>query len=318
MLTKTSEIKTLLTKLGSNAPIQEPPRKFIATLATKNSQRASSIIFHIPTKHGDEIGHPLVMLKLLEGQVPAPLLHAEPNDSTLEYLLEQELPNGRGKNGETSLTIPGSKIRYLEKNNPETKVRSRSKADWNNPTPWKYFTDDICVTISTDAQHVVDDDPATLETNKKSALSALQKLRNEKVEQLQTLKKEILELDGGINTLKGTETPAENQENQPQVDDHPTTEQTLNNLSGTLANALDAWHPHDQYEINLKKTLTDAHIRVVSWRLDRIQRMEIQIDPCFNFGTWIGVYARCQNPQAGGGGGTLETALIDLAKSIKD
>lgn len=142
----TSQLKRKLETLGVPATLAEAPKVFVAVLSKENSPKTFSEIFTVQS-HGVGSCHS-VLAKLASALTGQKITKAEHGPSGLEFFLNREFD----VLNKESTTIPGSHVTY------------------NGTT----LGESVQIQIFKNQPHVLDSDPATLQTNKEIAKEAIQ------------------------------------------------------------------------------------------------------------------------------------------------
>lgn len=189
--TNHTEYKDLLDKIRVEGKITAPPRQFIAILTKKGSPESFSIQFQEWANGIEAQTTDTVILKLLSQYLKMELANGEISESTLEYKIGEEFTNENHR-----IVIPGSQLRYvLKKDKP-----ARSKTTYvPGNTPWKFLTDEVSIQVLAGSPFAMDEDPYTLEQNKKE----IKKLISDQIkEEEEKLKRGTLRIAGLKRLIK--------------------------------------------------------------------------------------------------------------------
>lgn len=146
---------------------------FVAVMTNTRTNETVSEVFAV-TSHGESPSH-RVLTKLVGRFFGKPVSRAEHGPCALEFLIQSELDEKEVD----SLCIAGSDIRF------------RRQA---SQTSWETLGDHVRVQLFRSNPHVLDDDAATLATNKRIAKEALATTRCEINEEGKTHAIELMRL----------------------------------------------------------------------------------------------------------------------------
>jgi len=162
-----SEIQAVLRKQGITGHLTPPPKRYIATLVNEETNETVSTRFQIPATDPIMPNEAMVILTLIQRVLPTEKITCgEYEASTLDFLLENELSE------KTPMTkIPGAHIRYKTIEDKPTRNRGERFASSTN---WRTLPEHIRLHIARDIPWIVDNDPKTVEKNRKEAEALIQ------------------------------------------------------------------------------------------------------------------------------------------------
>jgi len=168
-MNKTSEIVRLLASLGIILPgIQAAPRKYVATLTSRDSDVAVSRVFCLPARTGAFETSDTVVVSLLSEYFGEALDYGELGSCTVEYLLASH----RDAHGDgAAVTVSGRDIRFCRKS-PLKVPGGRRKA---GGLRWEDAPEHLSIAFYPAPNGVIDDDPGIFAVNKGIARAALEK-----------------------------------------------------------------------------------------------------------------------------------------------